>query len=263
MKKQLLEGRLGQSAEKIIFAKEYTTCSKPRLIMLNWLRNPFKSERPMPAFWQAYREHFAQTCHRHTPIAELRFVVFDTETTGLEPGRSRLLSIGAVAVQHWQVDLADRLECYLLADGAGEGAAAVPVHGILPNERQGNLSEAAALEDFLAFCRDGVLVGHHLGFDVAMINHALKRLGGGKLLNRQLDTLELARRVAGGELIYRPGAFSLDGLCQQYHIPMSDRHTAAGDAYLTAILLMKLLARLEKRGVNTLGQLLRGRNALW
>ena len=217
----------------------------------------------MPAFWQAYQGHFEQTYHRRTPIAELRFVVFDTETTGLDPARSRLLSIGAVAVQHWQADVTDRLECYLQSDGSGEGAEAIPVHGILPNERQGNLSEAEAIEKFLAFCRDGVLVGQHLSFDVAMINHALKRLGGGKLLNRQIDTMELARRVAGPELIYRPGAFSLDGLCQQYHIPMSDRHTAAGDAYLTAILLMKLLARLEKRGVNTLGQLLRGRNTLW
>ena len=145
--------------------------------------------------------------------------------------------------------------------GTGEGEEAIEVHGILPNERHYNLSEAEAVQRFLAFCQDAVLVGHHVSFDLAMVNNALKRMGGKKLLNKQVDTIDLARRIAGPELaVYRQGAFGLDALCQQYRIPLSDRHTAAGDAYITAVLLMKLLSRLEKRGVDTLGQLLRGGN---
>jgi DNA polymerase III subunit epsilon len=229
--------------------------------MLNWLKNPFKRDEPRPAFWQAYEEHFVQSYHRHTPLADVRFVVFDTETTGLDLRRSRILSIGAIGVQHWQADLTDSLECYVQQPGTGEGEEAIEVHGILPNERHYNLSEAEAVQRFLAFCQDAVLVGHHVSFDLAMVNNALKRMGGKKLLNKQVDTIDLARRIAGPELAaYRQGAFGLDALCQQYRIPLSDRHTAAGDAYITAVLLMKLLSRLEKRGVDTLGQLLRGGN---
>jgi DNA polymerase III subunit epsilon len=228
--------------------------------MLNWLKNPFKRDEPRPAFWQAYEQHFVQSYHRQTPLADVRFVVFDTETTGLDPRRSRILSIGAVGVQHWQADLTDSLECYVQQQGGEEGGEAIEVHGILPNERHFNLSEAEAIQRLLAFCRDAVLVGHHISFDLAMVNNALKRIGGKKLLNKQLDTIDLARRIAGPELAYRQGAFGLDALCQQYRIPLSDRHTAAGDAYITAVLLMKLLSRLEKRGVKKLGQLLRGGN---
>ncbi|HKK78702.1 MAG TPA: hypothetical protein VJ933_03695, partial [Phaeodactylibacter sp.] len=84
---------------------------------------------------------------------------------------------------------------------------------------------------------------------------------GVKLKNKGVDTAVLARRLANHPQLAKRGAFGLDQLCQDYHIPMSDRHTAAGDAYITAILLMKMLRRLEKRGVRTLGDLLSTRRS--
>ncbi|MCB0644764.1 MAG: hypothetical protein KDC44_24130, partial [Phaeodactylibacter sp.] len=82
--------------------------------------------------------------------------------------------------------------------------------------------------------------------------------GKARLQNRLVDTRDLAIRVEHviKPDIVKPGNYTLDSLCRRYQIPMSDRHTAAGDAYITAILLLKMLHRLKKRGIANFGQLL-------
>lgn len=188
-------------------------------------------------------------------MEEVSFVVFDTETTGLNVQKDRLLSIGAVRIKNGQFSVQDRLECYL-HQAYQPDRQTVAVHGILPGERGGSLSEEESLRRFLGYIGGDVLVAHHAGFDLAMLNAGLSRLGCGKLQNKVADTGVLARRVAGSQPLSRAGTYGLDQLCEQYHIPKSDRHTAPGDAFITALLFMKLLYRLKKRGVDTLGRLL-------
>ena len=95
-----------------------------------------------------------------------------------------------------------------------------------------------------------------------MVNKVLQRELRQKLKNKVLDTSHLARRLALKPQHARPGTFGLDNLCRLYQIPMHDRHTAGGDAFITAVLLLKLLARLRKRGVHTLGDLLKAKRDL-
>lgn len=218
---------------------------------------PWQRRPEPPAFYRNYLAHFAAPPPPTTPIEELRFVVFDTETTGLNPRRHRLLSIGALSCQHSTIAVGETFDLLLQTpDDARQTADAITVHGIVPGQQEA-LPEADAVALFLHYCRDAVLVGHHVAFDVAMINGALARLGAGPLKNAQVDTMHLARRVNPPREGTPPGHFNLDHLAREYHIPLSDRHTAAGDAYITAVLMLKLLARLRKRGVLTLRDLLR------
>ncbi len=221
----------------------------------NFFRKKYRPRAGSPDYWRDYLACFGHAYGRRSPLDEVRFVVFDTEATGLDIRKGHLLSLGAVSVSGWQISLEDSLELYIRQDYAPVEAA-IAVHGILPGGRQGSLSEEEAVIRFLAYCRHAVLVGHHIDFDAGLINKSLYKMTGGKLLNKRLDTAALALRLAGPGQVRQQGAFSLDNLCRQYHIPMSDRHTAAGDAFITAILFLKLLARLEKRGVRTLGRLL-------
>ena len=209
----------------------------------------------MPAFWQRYLD-VLRPLPRETPVAEIPFVVFDTETTGLNIRRDRMLSLGAVKVINWEMDLSKTLDLYIKQEAVSEPSA-VEVHGILPVEREGSLEEEEAVLRFVDFTGNAVLAGHHISFDLAMVNAVLKRLTGGKLKNASIDTMLLARRLLHPSINPGAGTLSLDHLCRCYRIPADDRHTAAGDAYLTALLLMKLLARLEERGVRTLGDLLK------
>ena len=88
---------------------------------------------------------------------------------------------------------------------------------------------------------------------------ATKNHHGGKLRNKTLDTARLARRIHNpfDAPMSKQQQLSLDALCRQYHIPLGERHTAAADTYITALLFLKLLARLKKRGVDTIGELMK------
>lgn len=214
--------------------------------------------RNYPPFWVDYLRHFEKTWAKHVPIEQVRFVVLDTETTGLDPSRDKLLSIAAAAVTNHQLLLHDSFECYL-SQSVNTGRNA-PVHGILQKEMAEGLPEAETLRRFLDYCQDAVLVGHHIAFDKAMLNQALKNARAGQLKNHCIDTAQLARSVEHPferyQLVSKPGEFSLDALCRRFHIPDEERHTAAGDVYITAILFLKLLARVKKRGSRSLQELL-------
>jgi len=138
----------------------------------------------------------------------------------------------------------------------------VHIHGItreLAAER--GVPEPEALEEFLGYLRDGVIVGHHIRHDVAMLNEALRRhFDFEGLPNLVVDTMDLTLRLdALGSMTRAPfderPDFSLDGLCRRFSIPPHDRHTASGDAFLTGQVFLKLLKRARHSGLLRLGDL--------
>ncbi|HMQ46110.1 MAG TPA: 3'-5' exonuclease [Saprospiraceae bacterium] len=209
----------------------------------------------MPEFWEAYRQKMQQSYTYNTPIEKVRFVVFDTETTGLNVKKDHLLSIGAVSIQNFQLTVKDSFECFVQQSYQSNGES-IRVHGILPVMKSHQMDEWQAVAAFTEFLSNGVLVGHHVGFDIGMVNKVLKTKIKQKLWNKKIDTLDMAIRLSPSADNNQRESLGLDHLCQKYQIPVSDRHTSAGDALITGILFMKLLARLQDRGIKTLGQLL-------
>lgn len=221
---------------------------------MNFLQRLF-SKPDYPEFWQRYSEAVSKPLPGNMPLQEVTFAVFDTETTGLNPAKDKILSIGGVKVYKNAVAISDRIEIYLEQEKAPQQED-IAIHGIIPNAQAWQQTTHLAVQSFVEWCGPAILTGHHVAFDVAIINQALLQQTGAKLRNRSVDTLQLAMRAQGKGTHSAPGEWTLDSLAAQYQIPAHDRHTAAGDAFITAILLMKLLNRLEKRGVKTLGELL-------
>jgi DNA polymerase-3 subunit epsilon len=120
------------------------------------------------------------------------------------------------------------------------------------------MEEAEALGLFLAYLRDGVIVGHHIGHDIQTLNVAYERHAGFSLRNASLDTMDLALHChedgafAGREMAK---GFDLDGLCEMFGVPPHDRHTAGGDAFITAQVFQRLLRAARRVGRTTLGAL--------
>jgi DNA polymerase-3 subunit epsilon len=201
---------------------------------------------------ERYRQRFERTWRDDTAAGDLRFVVLDSETTGLDPKTDRIVSLGAVAMRDGEILLADSFNTVVQIEG---NTSAVTVHGITRDEARDGLDERDALIRFLEYLQDGVIVGHHIGHDVATLNAAYQRHWGFQLSNRELDTMDLTLHLErDGAFAGRPRIrrFTLDTLCELFGVVPHGRHTASGDAYLTAQVFQRLLRLAARCGRSTL-----------
>jgi DNA polymerase-3 subunit epsilon len=195
--------------------------------MLDWLKNINKE---YPDFWKAYISKFEKKSSR--------FVVVSTETSGLNPDKDVILSIGSFAVIDNSIVIGDNFEAILLQYKFFHDNGLS--NEFLVESKMKKLGEPEAIKLFIEFIGNSVLVGHHVDFDVEMINAALERLDCGRLKNEALDIDVMHRKLHD----INDKQFSLEELCVAYNIPVSDRNSAAEDAYKTALLFLKLKSRL-------------------
>ena len=117
-------------------------------------------------------------------------------------------------------------------------------------------NELEALQQFISFVGDSIIVAHHTIFDITMINKALERNGLPMLKNKTLDTATLYKKtLLKSPLLDRKDNYSLDDLADKFDISKKDRHTAMGDAYITAIAFLKILKKMEEKKEITLKEL--------
>jgi DNA polymerase-3 subunit epsilon len=208
-----------------------------------------------PSFIDRYRACFDTTWTDETPIDRVRFVVLDSETTGLNPRTDRIITLGAIAVTAHEILLADAFDALLKID---ENTSAVTVHGVTRDEARAGMEEQDALARFLDYLRDGVIVGHHIGHDIGSLDAGYERGWGLRTMNRSLDTMDLALHLEqDGAFVGRPPIrhFTLDALCGWFDVIPHDRHTASGDAFLTAQLFLRLLRLAARYGRTTLSSI--------
>ncbi|MBZ9627931.1 3'-5' exonuclease [Psychroflexus sp. CAK1W] len=200
--------------------------------MMYWLNNLFGKRTNHPDFWKAYQEEFKHTNNQ-------RVVVLDCETTGLTPGEDKILSIGAVALHQNVIYVEDHFSVFLKQKLIKPESIAI--HGIVKNKRNTLTSEMEAIKHLLKFLGSSKILGHHIQFDIQMINLALKNMELPKLKNKVEDTDGLYSKFKG---VHQPMHKSLDELCDEFNIPKKDRHTALGDAFLTAQVYQRLVVSL-------------------
>jgi DNA polymerase-3 subunit epsilon len=183
-------------------------------------------------------------------IEETRFVVLDTETTGFDYDNDRILCIGALVLQNNMISIQDSFEVYIQQDHYDKSTA--QIHGILKDFVLKRPNELEALQQFLTFLGDSIIIAHHTIFDVTMINKALERNGLPALTNKTLDTAHLYKKtLIKSHLFERKDHYTLDDLADKFDISKKDRHTALGDAYITAIAFLKIVKKLkEKKEIN-------------
>ena len=202
-----------------------------------------------PAFWEEYLSHFKNDSKK--TFSETRFVILDTETTGLNIKHDKILSIGAIAVKNESINVADSFECFVKQAIFDKNT--VEIHGIRKYDSQ-KIAEEKAIQDFLKFIKNAVLVGHHINFDIEMLNNSLSKMGVPKLKNILLDTGNLHKKTL---LDTTDHHFSLDELIKMYKITPHDRHNALGDAMITAQLFLKITKKLSKNNTLSIAYLKR------
>ena len=181
-------------------------------------------------------------------LADLSYTVFDTETTGLNPSQGdEIIQVGATRVVNGKVL---RGECFdqLVDPQLNIPAATIPIHGITPDMVAGQPTIAQVLPAFHAFAQDTVLVAHNAAFDMRFLQ--LKEAATGLRFDHPvLDTLLLSALVHPNQASHR-----LEAIAERFNVTVVGRHTALGDAMVTAEVFQKLVPLLAEMGIHTLGE---------
>lgn len=218
-----------------------------------WLAQLFRHKVDLPApvthaveEWRALPE----VSERQT-IDQTRFVVVDVETSGLDPRRDRLLSIGGITVEHMRIAPRDAFNV-VVRNEKPSTRENVLVHGLTPTRQAAGEMPEQVLTKFLDFAGKAPCVAFHAAFDRAVLDRALRAELGVRLSNPWLDMAQLvpalfpeARLVNG----------TLDDWLAYFRLRVHTRHDAIHDAHATAELLLIALARATARGISTLAQL--------
>ncbi len=185
-----------------------------------------------------------------TPLDELPAVSLDTETTGLDVRRARLLAVGAVHLHGARLYAAETFD--RLVNPAGPiPPGSTAIHGITDAMVAEAPAYATAAADLARFCGERVWIGHNIGFDAAILRREAKLAG---LPWREPVTLDTLRLYAA--LHPRAADVELDAAAAELGVDVIGRHTALGDALVTAELYRRMLPLLAEAGIKTLGQAL-------
>ena len=183
-----------------------------------------------------------------TPLIALDAVVLDTETTGLDPAKARIVEIGAVPLRRGRLDETAVLR-RLVNPGEPIPADATRIHAIDDSSVASAPKFAGVWPDISAATSDAILIGHTFGFDLAVLKRECERADLAWVPPRTLDTRLLAQ-VAEPNL----GGYTLEQLAQWLGVEIDKRHSALADAIITGKIFLALLPKLREGNIRTLAE---------
>ena len=167
------------------------------------------------------------------------YVVFDTETTGLNPKKDEILSIGAVKIKGNKILMSEKFELFVRPSHE-VNEESIKIHQIRNVDLQNGCEPLDAIEQFLHFIGSRSLVGYYLEFDVAMVNKYLKTHLGISLPNPQIEISGLyhdkkIKLIPDGVIDLR-----FDVMMNDLGLPIFGKHDALNDAMMSAMMFVKL-----------------------
>jgi DNA polymerase III subunit epsilon len=196
---------------------------------------------------------------RRLPVADLslghyqsRYVVVDVEASGLDPGRDRLISIGAVAVEHGLIDPQGAFEVVLKQSKVSD-TSNILLHGIGASAQREGVDPAEALLQFLDYLGKSPLVAYHTIFDQVMIERAMHEFLGLAFHHPWLDLAWIMPALFKEKI---DGNARLDDWLHLFEVENVLRHNAVADSLATAQLLQIAFVRAKSFGWDTSADLM-------
>ncbi|WP_372808686.1 exonuclease domain-containing protein [Pontiella sp.] len=202
-----------------------------------------------PPFVREYLDQTPKRLPGKTPAEAIRFVALDTEASGFHVDNDRILSVAVMELKAGAIDVASARE-WIVNQPQTLPNKASEIHGILRSEIEQGVPAPAMLEELLPMLSGAVVVGHNIRFDAFMLDAACQRHFGIRFRNALVD----CGAMAMNELVpfHRVGYArqrmpTIEDICAHLDLPMPDRHTAEGDAFIAAQLFLLLTARMRRR----------------
>lgn len=172
-----------------------------------------------------------------TPNDEV--VVFDCETTGLNPKKDELISIGAVKIRGNRILTDEAMHLYI-EQKQQISHESITIHQIRHCDLENAISVEEAIEKFLYYIGNRTLAGYYLEFDVAMINKYIKPMYGITLPNKQEEVSAIyydkkIETIPQGHIDLK-----FDTILKDLDLPTLQAHDALNDAVMTAMIYLKL-----------------------
>lgn len=222
----------------------------------------FKKVHPIIKENRSLFESFEQS----RPLSEYTFVVFDTELTGLNRRRDEIISIGAVKIIDLKIELNQTFHQYIRPRNLNHTDSTL-IHRITPEQLRAMPTKDEVLPEFIRFCGDGLVVGHHVILDINFLNKATLEVLGGTISNPNVDTMRLAMGYKEARFMDYSNhdklstSYSLDDLTREFDLPAFKPHDALEDALQTAYLFLFLVKKMNQGRIYTLKDLYQaGRN---
>ena len=183
------------------------------------------------------------------PLLSLDAVVIDTETTGLDPRKARVIELAGVRLSAGKLIAGDKFRQLLRPADDAIPAETTRIHGIDDAMIAGAPLFADVWPSFKAYLGQAVVIGHTVGFDLAMLKRECDLAGLPWIRPRTLDTRLLAQ-IAAPEL----AGYALEKLAAWLGVEFADRHSALGDAATTARVFLALVPKLRDHGIRTIAE---------
>ncbi|UPJ49171.1 CBS domain-containing protein [Bradyrhizobium sp. 200] len=182
-------------------------------------------------------------------LLSLDAVVIDTETTGLDPRKARVIELAGVRLSAGKPVAGESFRQLLRPAGQSIPAETTRIHGIDDAMVDGSPLFADVWPGFRSFLGQAPVIGHAVGFDLAVLKRECDLAGLPWIRPRTLDTRQLAQ-IAAPEL----AGYSLDELAAWLGVDVVDRHSALGDAITAARVFVALVPKLRDHGIRTIAE---------
>lgn len=167
------------------------------------------------------------------------YICLDCETTGLNPKKDEILSIGAVIIKDNKILMRDTFNIFV-KPSKGVTAESIKIHQIRPIDLENAVDPKVAIYKLLEFIGNRPIIGYYIKFDMAMISKYTKQYLGINLPNHSIEVSSMYYKTQPKNSEYAFIDLKFDTIMKTLDIPELGKHDALNDAIMTSMIFLKL-----------------------
>lgn len=181
------------------------------------------------------------------PYSGTELVVLDTETTGLDPRKDEILSIGAVIIRGNKILMNHSFECFV-KPSASISQESIKIHHIRECDLADAIEAEEAIRKLLDFIENRPIVGYYIDFDHKMISRYTKQIIGSTLPHPTIELSSMYYKRYRKSSSYEFVDLQFDTIMKALELPFLGKHDALNDAIMSAMMYLKLKTMSEYKG---------------